>query len=415
MDATPSTGSARDSAKALRVLVVADDPALEDEFQGAFARIPDRQSAVLTASAVQGAVDAARRRPPALIVIDVDRDAAAIGALVRELQVHAPDAVFAATFAPDRLEQSQSEGATVIELLRAQVRDFIRRPVSATELRAVIDRLFAPKAVAAAARDGLVIALVSGKGGVGRSTLAVNVACGLALRHPDDVLLVDTSLQVGTSAMLLDLPPTSSIVDAIRERDRLDRTLMRHLALRHDSGLRVLAAPPDTLDSAEVDDEAVSRLLQMARRAFRYVVVDTAPALDGVLMTVLDLVDLAVLVAQGTAPSVAGLARWLPVLEGLGLSEPRQRIVLNYNYQPFAGDLRPLDIATRLQRSVDHVIPYDKRVLASVNSGRPRILSAGRWDRFGRAVTALVDELENWTTVDERATAARAGSAEVAS
>ena len=73
---------------------------------------------------------------------------------------------------------------------------------------------------------------LSNKGGVGKSTLAVNVATALALKHPDDVLLIDTSLQIGSCAMLLDIKPTTSIVDAVRERDRLDETLLRHLTLR---------------------------------------------------------------------------------------------------------------------------------------------------------------------------------------
>ena len=143
------------------------------------------------------------------------------------------------------------------------MRDFLRRPLSTTELRAVLDRLFSRQAGAAApAAQGRVAAFVSNKGGVGKSTLSVNVACGLALRHPDEVLLIDTSLQVGTCAMLLDLKPTTSIVDAIRERDRLDETLLRHLTLRHGSGLRLLAAPVDALEGAEVDDEAISRIAE---------------------------------------------------------------------------------------------------------------------------------------------------------
>ena len=118
--------------------------------------------------------------------------------------------------------------------------------------------------------------------------------------------------------MLLDLKPTTSIVDAIRERDRLDKTLLRHLTLRHGSGLRLLAAPADALEGAEVDEEAISRIVNMARRSFRYVVIDTFPMLDSVLMSILDVTDVAFIVVQGLAPAVAGIARLLPVLEGLG-------------------------------------------------------------------------------------------------
>ena len=386
----------RDADKTLPVLIVGADAALEEEFRSALSRIPDRKATIHYADTYREALEAARRRQPKLIVIDIDRDAAEIAVLSKDLQALVPEAAIAGAFMPDRLEQGHSEGATIIELLRAQVRDFLRRPLAATELRAVIDRLFARPSNAASSAQGRVASFLSNKGGVGKSTLAVNVATALALRHPDEVLLVDTSLQIGSCAMLLDIKPTTSIIDAVRERDRLDKTLLRHLTIRHGSGLRLLAAPADALEGSEVDDEAIARIINMARRSFAYVIVDTFPMLDSVLMTVLDISDLTFIVVQGTAPAVAGIARMLPVLEGLGVPQSRQRLVLNYNYKPFLGNLQPTDIANRLQRTIDYVVPYEGRVLSSMNTGKPHILQARRWERFGRAVNGIVNDLDVW-------------------
>ena len=381
--------------KSLRVLIVGPDQTLEEEFRSALSRAPDRQGTLYFADTYRDAVEIARRRQPSLIVIEIDRPAGEIAALSKDLQAQVPEAAIAGAFVPDRLEQGQSEGATIIELLRANVRDFLRRPLSTTELRAVLDRLFtrAPGGAAASAQ-GRIASFVSNKGGVGKSTLSVNVACGLALRHPDEVLLIDTALQIGTCAMLLDLKPTTSIIDAVRERDRLDKTLLRHLTLRHGSGLRLLAAPADALEAAEVDDEAIARIVNMARRSFRYVVIDTFPMLDSVLMSILDVTDVAFIVVQGMTPAVAGVARLLPVLEGLGLAPARQRLVLNYNYKPFLGNLQPSDIANRLQRTLDYVVPYESDVLTSMNTGSPHILHSRRWERFGKMVTRMVDDLD---------------------
>jgi pilus assembly protein CpaE len=386
-----------DADKSLRVLIVSSDRTLEEEFRSALSRVPDRRGTVYFVDTYRDAIDVGRRRQPNLVIIEVDRSAGEIASLSKDLQAQVPEAAIAGAFTPDRLEQGQSEGATIIELLRAQVRDFLRRPLSATELRAVLDRLFSRAPGAAPATQGKIAAFLSNKGGVGKSTLSVNVACGLALRHPDEVLLIDTALQIGTCAMLLDLKPTTSIVDAIRERDRLDKTLLRHLTLRHGSGLRLLAAPVDALEAAEVDEEAISRIVNMARRSFRYVVIDTFPTLDSVLMSILDVTDVAFVVIQGLAPAVAGIARLLPVLEGLGLAPARQRLVLNYNYKPFLGNLQPSDIANRLQRTLDYVVPYESRVLTSMNTGSPHILHSRRWERFGRAVNQLVEDLDAWT------------------
>ena len=145
-----------------------------------------------------------------------------------------------------------------------------------------------------------------------------------------------------------------------------------------------------------MDDEAIARILNMARRSFAYVIVDTFPMLDSVLMTILDIGDVDFVVAQGTAPSVAGMARLLPVLDGLGVPQARQRLVLNYNYKSFLGDLQPGDIANRLQRTIDYVIPYERRVVASMNTGSPHVLHSRRWERFGRAVNGIVNDLDLW-------------------
>ena len=384
--------------KALRVLVVGGDPSLEDEFRNALSGVPDTHGVLYAAATYRQALEVARDRQPNFIVIDIDRDVGEVAGLSKELHELVPGAAIAGAFRLDQLEQGQSESATIIELLRAQVRDFLRRPLSATELRSVLDRLFSSPSAAASAEQGRVASFLSNKGGVGKSTLSVNIACGLALRHPDEVLLIDTSLQGGTCALMLDLKPTTSIVDAIRQRDRLDTTLLRHLTLKHASGLRVLAAPADALEGAEVDDEAIARILNLARRSFKYVLVDTSPMLDNVVMTILDLTDIAFVVVQGLAPAVAGIARLLPVLEGLGLPPSRQRLVLNYNHKPFLGNLRPADIADRLQRTLDYVVPYEKRILMSMNTGSPHILHASWWQRFRRTINEVVEDLDGATT-----------------
>jgi septum formation inhibitor-activating ATPase MinD len=68
--------------------------------------------------------------------------------------------------------------------------------------------------------------------------------------------------------------------------------------------------------------------------------------------------------------------------------------VLNYNYQPFLGNLRPIDIADRLQRTIEYVVPYEKRVLQSMNAGSPQVMQGGWWQRFGKTIAQVVDDLD---------------------
>jgi len=380
----------------LQILVVGSETGFPDEFQTAFAGIPDRRGVVHFAATHRQAIDVARDRQPDFVVASIGRDVRGLTTFCRELYQIVPGVVIAAAFQPDRLGEGDSESAVIIELLRAEVRDFLRRPLSTTELRDVLDRLLARRTSAAPASRGRLVSFVSNKGGVGKSTLAVNVACALAERHAGQVLLVDTSLQLGICALMLDLKPTTTIVDAVRERERLDETLLRRLTLPHASGVRLLAAPGDALEAAEVTDEAVARILNLARRAFEYVVVDTFPMLDNVVLAALDASDVIYVVLQGTAPSVAGVARFLPVLEGLGFPPSRHRIVLNRNYKRFLGDLTAADIETRLGRPIAHVVPYEKRILVSMNTGTPYIVRAARWRGFGRVVTDIADAVDGF-------------------
>jgi pilus assembly protein CpaE len=167
-------------------------------------RIPDRKGTVHSVDAYRDALETARRRQPNLILIEIDRATAEITTLSRDCRGSFPMPPLQRRSYRIAWSTVKSEGATVIELLRAHVRDFLRRPLAATNCAA--SSIGSSRAVPPApARTGEWPRSSSNKGGIGKSTLAVNVACGLALRHPDEVLLIDTSLQIGTCAMMLDL------------------------------------------------------------------------------------------------------------------------------------------------------------------------------------------------------------------
>ena len=378
-------------AQSLHVLVVGPDAALAPELEGACAGVRGARVVVHAARDARLAVEAARSRAPDLVVFE-PADLRALKVLAHELGHAAPDAALAVAYRPEALPEGAAEGQVFVEGLRAGVRDFLRRPLSSGELQQLVDRL-ERRPVGGAAALAPVIAFASNKGGVGKSTLSVNAAAALAQEHPDEVLLIDCSLQLGTCASMLDLTPETTIADAVREYERLDETLLRQLAVPHASGLRVLAAPNDPAEAYEVEAEAVARIINIARRAFRYVVVDTFPLLDNVIMAVLDLADRVYVVTNATVPTVVGTARLLATLERLGVPAAAVRIVLNLSHPDFAGALTAGDVAERLGRGVDHVVPWQKRCLTAVNTGQPYALEATRLFGFGRAFAGLVRDV----------------------
>lgn len=374
------------------ILIVGADAKFRQELESALAALPGLHAAMHLVGDFRQAVETARTRSPDIALVEMGANLSAFQGLAREIRVGSPRTSVVGVFRADAFDPEISESAVLIEAIRAGVQDFLRRPVSSGDLEQLFDRL-AASASAEPARFGKTVALVSNKGGVGKSTLAVNLAVGLAMRHPQRVLLVDASLQMGTCATMLDLQPATTLTDAVRQRDRLDETLIRQLAVPHSSGLHVLAAPRDAVESTEIDDEIIARVLSLARRAYDYVIVDTFPLLDRTVMAVLDLCDRAYLVLENVVPTLLGGVKFVELLEGVGFDRARCRVILN-RHTRIAGNPSPADVARRLGRAVDHVLPYHRQVVTAANTGEPYVLQASRWRAHGRAILRLIDEVE---------------------
>ncbi len=379
--------------RTLHLLILGADRNLSAEVEQALPTTPGVRYVVQSEGDLRRGVEIARDREPALVVLDLAHGAAAVRDAAAEIVEGAANTVVIAAYRAESLEDPQA-GALLIDVMRSRVRDFLRRPVSPPELADVLRRHLLHGAARGAA-TGRIVSFVSNKGGIGKSTLAVNTAALLAARHPGRVLLIDTSLQLGVCASMLDLEPEVGLADAARELYRLDGTLLRNLTIEHESGLRLLAAPVDAVAAAAVDEAAISRVLAVARRSFDYVVVDTFPMLDSVAVAILDVTDLAYVVTSGLVPVVHGVARFLDVLDRIGFAPARQRLVLNRCHPRFAGDLPSADVEQRLDRGFDHTLPFERRLFAAANTGRPYVLQASRWSSYRRAAARIVDEIES--------------------
>lgn len=379
--------------KNINVLIVSRDPTLKPELDAAMDSMSGMGAIVYFVIDHKQGLEAARAGMPDVICVEAGDNTEAVKSFAKDVLAIAPQALLAAIYHQQDFPGGQSESRFVVEVLRAGVQDFLRRPLSSGEMQHLIDRLRHRSAVTEPHR-GRIIAFVSNRGGAGKSTLAVNCAVGLALRHPDRVLLVDASLQLGVCATLLDLAPKVSIGDVERERDRLDETFLHQVTTVHPSGLRLLSAPIDPVQAAEITEETLTRVLGLARRAFDYIVVDTFPVLDGLVMTVLDLTDTAYVVIQSAVPAVKGIGGLLALLENLNFPADRQRLVINRNFEPFLGDLTIADVREVLAREIHHVVPYDRGVLLSSNIGRPFISECSPKSAFGKAVMGIIDEID---------------------
>ena len=375
----------------LQILIVGADPQLAAESESALVSLAADAPVLHRAADPRQAVEIARSRRPNLAIVEMGVDLARLKAVVSDIAAVSPETVCAAAFRPELFGHDVSESALLIEALRCGVRDFLRRPISAADLGQLAERV-RDRESAGPARWGKIVSFISNKGGVGKSTLAVNVSLGLALKYPGRVLLIDTSLQMGVCAAMLDLEPTVTLTDAARERNRLDEMLIRQLATVHSSGLHLLAAPSDALEGTEIDDDLISRVLTLSRRAYDFVIVDTFPLFDAVVMAVVDASDVAYIVLENVVPTLLGVTKLLSLLDSVGYPRERQRVVIN-RYANHSGCLRPTDVALRLNRDIDHIVPYNRGLIAAANLGRPYLSRTWRFSQCGQRLTEIVDNV----------------------
>jgi pilus assembly protein CpaE len=328
-------------------------------------------------------------------------DMTAFRTLTREIAAVSPETVLIGMYRPDVLSgdswDANATGGIFVEAIRAGVRDVLRRPISRGDLAQVFQRLGNENNSAGtrpSSKLGKTVCFISNKGGVGKSTSAVNSAVALARRYPRRVLLVDASLQMGVCASMLDLTPSTTLIDAVRESERLDETLVRQIAVPHSSGLDLLAAPPDAIAATEIDDEILSRILNLARRAYDFVIIDTFPLFDRIVIAILDLSDLTYIVLDNTVPTILSVASLTQLLDGLDYSSARQRIVVN-RFSRKASCPSIDDVSSRINRPVDHILPFHKRAIAAVNTGDPFALHPRFLSSLDRGLNGIVDEIES--------------------
>lgn len=385
------------SPKSAHVLLVSPNANVQEEIRSALSTARVSQAPIVhLVDRPMAALEAIQGRAPEVIFLDFEIGLDQVMTLAREILRDAPDTAIHAVFNAETLDSAGVSNTDVMAAVGAGVRGFLRSPVSSEELERVVDGI-GPKSAPTTTGEGKLVSFISNKGGVGKSTLSVNVACDLARRHPGQVLLIDVSLQLGVCAPMLGFDQSTTISDFIEELDRLDGTLIRELSLEHDCGLSLIAAPKNAEDAARIHEDDLARLIRIARRSFKYVVVDTFPMLDASVISILDSSDMSFVVFQDFVPQVLGAASLLRTLDHLGFGQDQCRLIVNRGHAKIPGALRGSDIESHVGRPVDHEVPYNKSVLVSSNVGTPFVLSHGVRRGFGKAVRKIVDSITHAT------------------
>jgi pilus assembly protein CpaE len=285
----------------------------------------------------------------------------------------------------------QGEADYLRRSMLAGAREFLVKPFSADELTASIRQVytrerekqsrFVPTAVAgpsngssAGHEPGAIVAVFSPKGGVGRTTIAVNLAVAAATLGRR-VALVDASFQFGDVGVLLNLNPKSkSIGDLAQELDQGELESLDTFMISHSSGVRVLLAPPKPEQAELIGPSAVRKVMERLRQDYDLVIVDCPATFNEPTIAVLDQADTILTLLTLEITSVKNMRLFIEVAEQLGYGKDKLRLVLNRADSTLG--IRVADVEHSIGRKVDHTVVSDGRsVVYALNRGVPFFLS----------------------------------------
>jgi pilus assembly protein CpaE len=278
----------------------------------------------------------------------------------------------------------------ILEAMRAGANECVTDPVTERDLESAIQRVLAQRKAPIA---GEVFAFIGAKGGVGTTTLAVNVATELArLAESAGTLLIDLHLAYGDAGLLLSAEPRFSVLDALENTHRLDEAFFRGLVVRTKAGPDLLASSERGMASP-VDAHRIRTLIEFAARQYRYVVLDVHRS-DTDALDALETATTIVVVANQDLATVRSASRMSGLLRQRYGKDKVRVVVSRYDSK---AEITHDDIERTIGLPVNHMFPSDYRLaLQALNKGRPLALDnhnrlAGSFAAFARDLSGLSD------------------------
>ncbi len=284
----------------------------------------------------------------------------------------------------------QGETDYLRRAMLAGAREFLTKPISADDLYKSIrhvHRLAAtrPRIVAQATQgsdssgessgvQGQIIAVFSPKGGVGTSSVAANLAVALRQHTNKKVALVDGNVLFGALDVILNLISNKTILDLANRIADMDRDLLNDVLATHTTQVKVLLAPPDPQRGEQVTSDHIRAILEMLRKEFEYVVVDTQSSFQDRSLAVLDLADRIVTLMTLEMPCIKHIKQFLEVADLL--EYPHEKILLVLNKADNRLGIRVANVEENIQRKVAMQIANAAQdVTLSINQGVPLVIS----------------------------------------
>lgn len=403
----------------IKVLIVDDIPDTRDHLSRLLG-LEREIDVVGTAGSGEEAVQVAMDLRPDIVVMDINMpgmDGIAAAELISQRLPTSPIIMMSVHGEAEQLKRAMLAGA----------REFLVKPFSGDEFATSIKRVFEREIVRreqlqtvagvaaptgsqqqdGSSEDHQIIAVFSPKGGVGRTTIATNLALALRKETNQRVALVDANLQFGDVGVLLNLNPKNrSIVDAV-EGGEPDRDIIESVMVDHSTGIRVLLAPPAPEGADLVTAAYLRKIVESLRETHDWVIVDLPPGLNDHSLGILDAADQILVVAALEITTIKNVRLFLEVADQLDYERSKLRLVINRS--DASQGIRIGDVEASIRRSIDGTIVSDGRLaVLAVNRGVPFVVSHPE-SPLSRDVTTLARTLAGEGTATQTEKTAKRG------
>ncbi len=309
----------------------------------------------------QDCIDKAKNTPDCVLIIDL----AAENALQTISLIHQSARQVRIVALSDLTTTS-----SIIRALRAGAIEYLTKPVTETAFCALI-RGFVENDGDVSTNSCKVISTFSNKGGIGKTSIAVNTAVEIADMTKEKVALIDLNLQLGDVSTFLDLNPGFDIAYIAKNLDNMDDSeLIQSLSQYKNSTLYVVADPINIEKSKEITSEQRDSLIKRLKKIFSYIIIDVSTSIDAKSIKALDISDVILLVAVVNLPAVRNLQRCMNMFEKLGYSREKIKLVLNRYMEN--EEIKTSDIEDVVKQKVYWKIPNNYlTMMSAVNKGAP--------------------------------------------
>lgn len=315
--------------------------------------------------------DVVEQTKPDIGLVAMDSNPTQAIQLVSDVAAEAPDCTLL-------VSSSSTDGRLILESMRAGAKEFLTEPLKEEDLVAALQRVKRQRSgKTGKSFDGCkVIAVAGATGGVGSSSIAVNMACSLAADEASSVVLIDLDVALGDADVFLDTIPEYTIADVAQNVTRLDLTLLKKSLTKHSSGLHLLPRPVQLEDAQHITPDSLQRVIGLLKTSFTHLVIDTSKSYSSLDMQALRMADEVLMVTQLDLPCLRNVVRLMMTFSDESALREKTKIVVNRVGQD-DGQISLKKAQDTIGQDIFWQVPNDYRVMVEVrNNGVPLLQHA---------------------------------------